>query len=653
MKQINLGFSGLELFKNYSNTQTMIKKQETFIFDFDSTFIQVEALDVLCEIIYANNSTGKQVLAEIQRLTDLGMEGKLSLKESLTERIALLQANRDHLGSLIETLKNKVSSSVVRNRAFFKMHAQNIYIISNGFKEIIIPIVQEYGIRPEQVLANTFKFDHDGNIIGFDEKDELCENQGKVLKIKSLKLEGDVFMIGDGYTDYETLQGGAVSKFYAFTENVSRQIVIDNADRIAPSLDEILYDLSYKASVSYPKNRINVLLLENVHSDAVAAFAKEGYNVETVKGSLSEEELCEKIKDVSILGIRSKTQVSKKVLDQATKLHAIGTFCIGTNQVNLPECSDRGIAVFNAPYSNTRSVVELALGEMIMLVRDTFEKSNKMHKGIWDKSANNSVELRGKKLGIVGYGSIGSQLSIIAEALGMKVYFYDVVDKLALGNAKKCSSLEELLSVSDVVSLHVDGRKSNLNLIDAQAFENMKQGVIFLNLSRGHVVDISALLTNLKNGKIKGAAVDVFPEEPKSNDEPFVSELCGMSNVILTPHIGGSTEEAQVDIAHFVSQKIINYINTGTTYGSVNLPEIQLPEFESAHRIMHIHENVKGILAQINTILTDSNSNILGQYLKTNEQMGYVITDIDDIYNPELEKKLKEIPNTIKYRILY
>ncbi|PKH67173.1 phosphoglycerate dehydrogenase [Flavobacterium sp. ALD4] len=628
-------------------------KQETFIFDFDSTFIQVEALDVLCEIIYANNSTRKHVLAEIQRLTDLGIEGELSLKESLTERIGLLQGNRDHLRELIDTLKNRVSPSVVRNRAFFKQNAHNIYIISNGFKEIIIPIVQEYGIKPEQVLANTFKFDHEGNIIGFDEEDELCENQGRVLKIKSLNLVGDIFMIGDGYTDYERLQGGAVSKFYAFAEGESRQIGVDNADRISPSLDEILYDLSYKASVSYPKNRINVLLLENIHSDAVSAFAKEGYNVETVKGSLSEEELCKKIKDVSILGIRSKTQISKKVLDKATKLHAIGTFCIGTNQVNLPECSERGIAVFNAPYSNTRSVVELALGEMIMLVRDTFEKSNKMHKGIWDKSANNSVELRGKKLGIVGYGSIGSQFSIIAEALGMKVYFYDVVDKLALGNAKKCSSLKELLSLSDVVSLHVDGRKSNENIIDAQAFENMKDGVIFLNLSRGHVVDISALLANLKNGKIKGAAVDVFPEEPKSNDEPFVSELCGMPNVILTPHIGGSTEEAQVDIAHFVSRKIINYINTGTTYGSVNLPEIQLPEFESAHRIMHIHENVKGILVQINTILTDADSNILGQYLKTNEQLGYVITDIDDIYNPELEKKLKEIPNTIKYRILY
>jgi len=631
----------------------MIENQENFIFDFDSTFIQIEALDVLCEVVYENSEAGKHVLAEIQHLTNLGMEGKLSLKESLTKRIHLLQANRDHLGTVIELLKDRVSASVIRNRTFFKQHAENIYIISNGFKEIIIPIVQEYGIKPEHVLANTFKFDHEGKIIGFDEKDELCENQGKVLKIKSLNLRGEVIMIGDGYTDYETLQGGAASKFYAFTENVSRQIVVEKADRIAPSLDEILYDLSYKASVSYPKNRINVLLLENVHPDAVKLFEHEGYNVEALKGSLSEEELCKKIKGVSILGIRSKTQVTQKVLDHANKLHAIGTFCIGTNQVNLELCSQKGVAVFNAPYSNTRSVVELAIGEMIMLVRNTFEKSKKMHEGVWDKSAENSVEIRGKKLGIVGYGSIGSQLSVIAEALGMKVYFYDIVDKLALGNAKKCSSLKELLALSDVVSLHVDGRKSNANLINAESFEYMKNGVIFMNLSRGHVVDINALTENLKNGRVRGAAVDVFPEEPSNNEEPFVSELRGMSNVILTPHIGGSTEEAQFDIGNYVARKIIQYINTGTTYGSVNLPEIQLPELQSAHRIMHIHENVKGILAQINTILADYDNNILGQYLKTNEQMGYVITDIDNLHNKELEKKLKKIPNTIRYRILY
>lgn len=636
-----------------TNTKKMTENQETFIFDFDSTFMKVEALDVLCEVIYQDSAAGVQILSEIQRLTDLGMEGKLSLKESLTQRIQLLQANRDHIGLVIEELKKKVTASVIRNRTFFKQHSDNIYIISNGFKEIIIPIVQEYGIKPEHVLANTFKFDHDGKIIGFDEKDELCENQGKVKKIKSLNLQGEAIMIGDGYTDYETLEGGAVSKFFAFTENVSRKIVVEKASQIAPSLDEILYELSYKASVSYPKNRINVLLLENIHPDAVTIFEHEGYNVETLKGSLSEEELIEKIKGVSILGIRSKTHVTAKVLEHANKLHAVGTFCIGTNQVDLNACSMKGISVFNAPYSNTRSVVELALGQIIMLVRNTFEKSRLMHEGVWDKSATNSVEIRGKKLGLVGYGSIGSQLSIIAEALGMKVYFYDAVDRLALGNAKKCSSLKELLSLSDVVSLHVDGRASNKNLIDAAAFEYMKPGVIFLNLSRGHVVDIEALVANLKSGKIHGAAVDVFPYEPKNNDEPFVSELQGLPNVILTPHIGGSTEEAQEDIGHYVANKIIQYINTGTTYGSVNLPEIQLPELQSAHRIMHIHENVKGILAQINNILLEYDNNILGQYLKTNETLGYVITDIDNFHNPDLEKKLKKIPNTIRYRILY
>ncbi len=627
--------------------------KETFIFDFDSTFIQVEALDILCEVIYKNSSVGIQVLNEIQRLTNLGMEGKLSLKESLTKRIALLQANRDHLGELIEELRHKVSESVIRNRVFFKQNAENIYIISNGFKEIIIPIVQEYGIKPSHVLANTFRFDHDGKIIGFDEKDELCENKGKVLKIKSLNLEGEVIMIGDGYTDYETLQGGAATKFYAFTENVSRAVVIEKADRLAPSLDEILFDLSYKASVSYPKNRISVLLLENIHADALSIFKHEGYSVEIVNESLSEDELCNKIKDVSILGIHSKTQISPRVLDAALKLHTIGIFSIGKNQVNLEECSKRGIAVFNAPYSNTRSVVELALGEMIMLIRNTFEKSTQLHNGIWDSSSEKSVEIRGKKLGIIGYGSIGSQLSVIAEALGMMVYFYDISDKLALGNAKKCSSLEELLALSDIVTLHVDERDSNNHLIDTDAFKQMKEGVVLLNLSRGHIINLEALVKNLKSGKVKGAAIDVFPNEPIGEKENFSSELQRLPNVILTPHIGGNTEEAQLDIAHFVAKKVIQYINTGSTFGSVNLPEIQLPEFQSAHRIMHIHENVKGILAHINTILSEFDYNIIGQYLKTNENMGYVITDIDNLHNTDLEKQLKEIPKTIRYRILY
>ncbi|MES2629909.1 MAG: phosphoglycerate dehydrogenase [Bacteroidota bacterium] len=624
-----------------------------FIFDFDSTFIRVEALDVLCELAVENPAERAVTLAEVQRLTNLGMEGKLPLRESLQQRIGLLKANRTHIEQVIEALRSQVTDSVKRNRRFFEEHAANVYVISNGFKEIIAPIVAEYGIVADHVLANTFEFDEQGTITGFDQENPLCNNKGKAVKLQLVGLEGDIMVIGDGYTDYEMREAGVATRFYAFSENVSRPAVLEKADHIAPSLDEILYDLQYPASVSYPKNRIKVLLLENVHPDAAAIFTSEGYAVETVKGALSEEELCEKIKHINILGIRSKTQVTENVLNHTNNLLAIGTFCIGTNQVNLEACRQRGIGVFNAPYSNTRSVVELALGEMIMLVRSTFEKSNKLHRGEWDKSAEGSVEVRGKNLGIIGYGNIGAQFSVLAEALGMKVYFYDVIDKLALGNARKCSSLHELLEIADVVTLHVDGRTANQDLIGAAEFERMKNGVIFLNLSRGHVVELGALTAALKSGKVKGAAVDVFPEEPNSNAEKFISVLQGFENVILTPHVGGSTEEAQLDIGHFVANKIISYVNTGSSFGSVNLPEIQLPEFRNAHRIMHIHENVKGILAHINTILAEHDNNILGQYLKTNESIGYVITDVDNRHNKDLEKAMRAIPNTIRYRILY
>lgn len=408
-----------------------------------------------------------------------------------------------------------------------------------------------------------------------------------------------------------------------------------------------------KSLLSYPKNKINVLLLENIHPKAIDLFTTEGYNIKTISDSLSEDELCEHIKNTSLLGIRSKTQVTKKVLEHANKLLGIGAFCIGTNQMDLKACTEKGVAVFNAPYSNTRSVVELAIGEMIILMRNTFEKSNQLHAGKWNKKADQSVEIRGKKLGIVGYGNIGTQLSVLAEALGMEVYFYDVIDKLALGNARKCQSLDELLHIADIISLHVDGRVGNTNLINETSFQKMKKGVVFLNLARGHLVDIQALKQYIENGTIKAASIDVFPEEPKSNNEVFVNALQHFPNVILTPHIGGSTEEAQENIGHFVPNKLLQYINTGSTYGSVNLPEIQLPTFVNAHRIMHIHENVKGILAQINKILADENINIVGQYLKTNDSIGYVITDIEANHPTELETALRNISNTIKFRILY
>lgn len=405
--------------------------------------------------------------------------------------------------------------------------------------------------------------------------------------------------------------------------------------------------------LSFPKNQIRVLLLENIHANASVLFSNEHFQLETINGALEEEELIHKIKDVHILGIRSKTQVTEKVLDAASKLWCIGTYCIGTNQIDIDEAAKRGVVVFNAPYSNTRSVVELALGEMLMLMRNVVTKSSDLHSGKWDKSANRAFEVRGKILGIVGYGNIGTQLSVLAEALGMKVCYYDIVEKLALGNARKCQSLAELLRISDVVSLHIDGREQNNNMISSEELSKMKPGAILLNLSRGHIVDYEALKLALLTGHIAGAGVDVYPYEPVSNEEPFKSPLQGIPNVILTPHIGGSTEEAQSNIGTFVANKVVSYINKGDTYGAVNFPEVQLPSFEGAHRMLHIHNNVPGVLAQINTIFAHYGANIQAQYLKTNEHIGYVITDLSADYNTDMIAALKAIAHTIKLRVLY
>jgi len=550
-------------------------------------------------------------------------------------------------------LRELVSESFKRNREFFQTYAEYIYIISNGFHAFIDPIVTEFGIKPENILANRFHFDAQGQVIGFDKENPLSQNNGKVEQLKRLNLPGDVYVIGDGYTDYEIKHAGLANKFFAFTENVEREKVLSKADHVAPSLDEFLYLNKLNTAISYPKNRINVLLLENVHPSAVDAFKAEGFNVEVFPAGLDEDELCEKIANVSVLGIRSKTLVTAKVLASANRLMTIGAFCIGTNQIDLKDATRRGIAVFNAPYSNTRSVVELVIGEIILLIRNIADKSAKMHAGSWDKSAKGSFEIRGKKLGIVGYGNIGSQLSVLAESLGMKVFYYDREERLALGNATKCKSMKELLEHSDIVSLHVDGRKENTNLFGMKEFDMMKKGVIFLNLSRGHIVDIAALKQNILNGKVAGCAVDVFPYEPKSNDEEFVSELRGLPNTILTPHIGGSTLEAQENIAQFVSGKFLDYINTGGTSNSVNFPNLSLPILENAHRLIHIHSNVPGILAKINQILASNGINIVGQYLKTNESIGYVITDINKEYNKEVIKELRAIEHTIKFRVLY
>ena len=406
-------------------------------------------------------------------------------------------------------------------------------------------------------------------------------------------------------------------------------------------------------SLSFPKSKINVLLLEKLDKSAEEKFKKEGYNVEILEGSLDEGELIKKIKNISILGIRSKTVISKKVIDSAERLLSVGAFCIGTNQINLKHCSNNGIAVFNAPYSNTRSVVEIVIAQIINLLRSIVKKSNEMHDGKWSKDSINSHEIRNKTIGIIGYGNIGSQLSVLCESLGMNVLYFDRLDKLSIGNAKKVSSLHELLKESDIVSLHIDGSEENSNFISGKEFEMMKKDSILINYSRGNVVDINALKKYLVNNKLLGAAIDVFPKEPLNNSEKFQSELRGIKNLILSPHIGGSTKEAQKNIGNYVPNKIIDFINTGNTSNCVNFPTLSLPEQRESHRFIHIHKNEPGVLLNINKIISSFDINIKGQYLKTIEDIGYVITDIDRKYDKSVIKKLKDVNHTIKLRVLY
>lgn len=408
------------------------------------------------------------------------------------------------------------------------------------------------------------------------------------------------------------------------------------------------------AKVSLEKDRIKILLLEGLHPSSVEVLQAAGYsNIEYHKGSLEEAELIKAIKDVHFVGIRSRSNLTEKVINAAEKLVAIGCFCIGTNQVDLNAAAKRGIPVFNAPFSNTRSVAELVLGEILLLLRGIPEKNALAHRGIWKKSADNSYEARGKRLGIIGYGHIGTQLGIIAENLGMHVYFYDIESKLSLGNATQVHTLSELLNKCDVISLHVPETAGTKNMMGAEEFARMKPGAIFINAARGTVVDIPALCNALESGHIAGAAIAVFPEEPASNKEPFESPLMKFDNVILTPHVGGSTQEAQENIGIEVAGKLAKYSDNGSTLSSVNFPEVSLPEHRSCSRLLHIHANRPGILTQINTIFAEEGINIAAQYLQTTAEIGYVVIDVETARSEEALTKLKAIDGTIRARILH
>lgn len=405
---------------------------------------------------------------------------------------------------------------------------------------------------------------------------------------------------------------------------------------------------------SYPKEKINILFLENISDVAVKHFNAAGYtNVKKINGALSEDELAAAIKNVHLLGIRSKTQITKKILDAADKLQAIGCFCIGVNQVDLEAATKNGVVVFNAPYSNTRSVAELVIGASIMLIRKIVDKNKAAHEGTWLKEASGSYELRGKTLGIIGYGNIGKQVSVMAESLGMKVIFYDTETKLPLGNAENRKSLKEVVSKSDIVTIHVPELASTKNLINKNTLKYFKKGSILINYARGEVVHLDALRKALLEGRLSGAAVDVFPVEPERNGDKFSTPLQGMSNVLLTPHIGGSTQEAQHNIGDDVSGKLFNYLEKGISTGSHTIPELSLPPQEGTHRILHIHNNVPGVLSEINGQLSKNKINILGQYLKTNDSIGYVVLDVDKNISKNALELLKKVKATIKVRMLY
>lgn len=407
-------------------------------------------------------------------------------------------------------------------------------------------------------------------------------------------------------------------------------------------------------TISLEKSKIKFLLLEGVHQSAVDTLEASGYsNIEYHKAALSEDELVDKVKDAHFIGLRSRTQLTRRVFEAADKLVAVGCFCIGTNQVDLVAAQEHGVVVFNAPYSNTRSVAELVLAEAVLLLRGIPEKNAVAHRGGWLKSAVGSFEARGKVLGIIGYGSIGSQVSVLAESLGMKVRFYDVVAKLPLGNAEQVRDLYELLAMSDVVTLHVPESASTKDMFGEKEIASMKEGAILLNAARGTVVDIDALAAALHSKKLLGAAIDVFPLEPKGNNEEFVSPLRGIDNVILTPHIGGSTQEAQENIGVEVAEKLVKYSDNGTTTSSVNFPEVALPAHPNTHRLLHVHRNIPGVLSEINKIFSENEINICGQYLQTNDKVGYVVTEVGADYSDAALQQLKNINGTIRCRVLH
>lgn len=597
-------------------------QQPWFIIDFDSTFTQVEAMEELAAISLKNDPEKEAIIEQIKHLTDLAMDGKMPFNKSLKARIALLSAKKYHLNMLVNKLRKKVSPSFARNKEFFKKYQGRVLIVSGGFKEFIAPVVKSFFIDEDCIHANTFIYDKKNNIIGSDEENPLAQEGGKVKLLKQLKLKGQVIAIGDGYTDYQMRESGMAEQFFAFTENIARERVLAKADYIAPSLDEILYKMKLPMALSYPKSRINAVLLGKETFATAPYFKLEGYNV-IKRDSLSNKALTD-LKNASIIVSSLKQEITN--LNTFPKLISLAVWGNNNQQFNANMAQQMAVPIFSSPYANTRSVVELGLGFMFQLSRQT------------------NTELRGKKIGIIGYGNAGSLMGVLAQNLGMDVLYFDEKDRAPLGNAIACKSLTDLLKKSNYVVLLQS--KNAGTILAEKELKQMQPKACLINLSYDDSVEFQAVLKLIQQKKLFGFAMDFQQEEN-------YLKLKQNSQIIDTLNQRNNTLETQQNIASFTSEKIIQYINTGNISRSLNFLDIQLPALQGSHRFIHIHQNKPGLLAKINAVLAKHKINITGQYLKTNETLGYVITDVSKKYDNEVISELKKIEATIKFRVIY
>ena len=597
-------------------------QQPWFIIDFDSTFTQVETMEELAAISLKNDPEKEAIIEQIKHLTDLAMDGKMPFNKSLKARIALLSAKKYHLNMLVNRLRKKVTPSFARNKEFFKKYQGRVLIVSGGFKEFIAPVVKSFFIDEDCIYANTFIYDKKNNIIGSDEENPLAQEGGKVKLLKQLWLKGQVIAIGDGYTDYQMRESGMAEQFFAFTENIARERVLAKADYIAPSLDEILYKMKLPMALSYPKSRINAVLLGKETFATEPYFKLEGYNV-IKRDSLTNKALTD-LKNASIIFSSLKQEVTD--LNNFPKLISLAVWGNNNQQFNASIAQQMAVPIFSSPFANTRSVVELGLGFMFQLSRQT------------------NTELRGKKIGIIGYGNAGSLMGVLTQNLGMDVLYFDEKDRAPLGNAIACKSVTDLLKKSNYVVLLQS--KNTGTILAEKELKQMQPNACLINLSYDNSVEVQAALKLVQQKKLFGFAMDFQQEEN-------YLKLKQNNQIIATLNQRNNTIETQQNIASFTSEKIIQYINTGNISRSLNFPDIQLPALQGSHRFIHIHKNKPGLLAKINAVLAKHKINITGQYLKTNETLGYVITDVSKKYDNEVINELRKIEATIKFRVIY